>query len=59
MMNEKQMTSSQSLYSTKKIDFKQKIASTVTVKNLMKQKIQKNEEIHISLDFERLNKSKN
>ena len=59
MMNEKQMTTNQSLCSTKKIDFKKKIASTVTVKSLMKQKVRKNEEIHALSNLERSSKSKN
>ena len=58
MMNEKQMTTSQSLCSTKKIDFKKKIVPTITVKNLMRQKVKKNEGIHASSDLERLNRSK-
>ena len=59
MMNEKQMTMNQPLCSTKKIDFKKKIASTVTAKSLMKQEIKKNEEIHAFSDLERSSKSKN
>ena len=59
MMNEKQMTTSQSLCSTKKIDFKKEIASTVTVKGLMEQKVRKNEGIHASSDLERLSRPKN
>ena len=60
MMNEKQMTTNQSLYSTKRINFKKKIVSTVIIKSLMKKKInKKNERIHASSDFERSSKSKN
>ena len=59
MINKKQITTSQSLYSTEKIDFKKKIISTITVKSLIRQKIKKNKEIYISSDLERLNKLKN
>ena len=52
------MTLSQSLCSTEKINFKQKIALTVTVKSLMRQEIKKNEGIHASLNLERSSKSK-
>ena len=58
-MNKKQITSSQLLYSTEKIDLKKQIASTVIIKNLMRQEMKKNERIHASSDFERSNKSKN
>ena len=59
MINEKQTTTNQSLCSIEKIDFKKKIVSTVNAKNLMKQEIRKNEGIHVSSDFEKLNKLKN
>ena len=36
-----------------------KIASTVIIKNLMRQEIKKNEGIHVSSDLERSSKSKN
>ena len=59
MMNEKQIISNQLLCSTEKLNFKQKIVSTVTVKDLMKQEIRKNKRIHVSLNLEKSNKSKN
>ena len=59
IMNEKQMTTSQSLCSTKKIDFKKEIASTITVKSLMRQEVKKNEEIHAFSDLEKSSRPKN
>ena len=59
MMNEKQMTLNQPLCSTEKIDFTKKIAPTVTVKDLMRQEVRKNEEIHASSDLERSSRPKN
>ena len=59
MMNEKQMTLSQPLCSTEKIDFTKKIVSTVTVKSLMRQEVRKNEGIHAPSDLEKSSRSKN
>ena len=47
------------MYLTEKIDFKKKIVSIVTIKNLIKQEIRKNKEIHVSSNLEKTSRSKN
>ena len=59
MINENQITMNQLFCSTEKINLKRKIVSTVTVKNLIRQKIRKDEKIYTFSNFEKLKKSKN